>query len=303
MGTVVVTMTTTTVAVAGTAVTVAAQVVTSDNGLIAASASVRTRNSRRAISAQVAKEVVCIRHGLATVDAMTRTTTARAIGIKATAAEKVATSVSTSTVKSANAWTQARRRPDVQRAVSAVPRVSSATSDVTMKTITAAATGTVATVVEKVATQGSSRIVRNANVWIQRRGPARKSAAANAKALASRVTNAATMEITTVDVTGTMVTAADQVATSTNILIAKNAYAKIPRNRKSVRRKEENVAPPRTWAMDVATMKTTTVPVVGTMETAAGRVTINTNSRIVKGKLVASVWTRLRVANRGKPPN
>jgi len=87
-------------------------------------------------------------HGLATVDAMTRTTTARAIGIKVTAAEKVATSVSTSTVQSANAWTQPRRRPDVQRAVTAVPRVSSATSDVTMKTITAAATGTVATVVE-----------------------------------------------------------------------------------------------------------------------------------------------------------
>ena len=62
-----------------------------------------------------------------------------------------------------------------------------------------------------------------------------------------------------------MVTAADQVATSTNILIAKNAYAKIRRNRKSVQRKEENVAPPRTWAMDVATMQTTTVPVVGTV--------------------------------------
>jgi len=146
--TVVVTMTTTIVAVAGTAVTVAAQVATSDNGFIAASASVRIRNSRRPTSAQATKEVVCMLHGLATVDAMTRTTTARAIGIKAIAAGKVATSVSTSTVPSANAWTQPRRRPDVQRAVTAVPRVSSATSDVTMKTITAAATGTVATVVE-----------------------------------------------------------------------------------------------------------------------------------------------------------
>lgn len=146
--TVVVTMTTTIVAVAGTAVTVAAQVATSDNGFIAASASVRIRNSRRPTSAQATKEVVCMLHGLATVDAMTRTTTARAIGIKAIAAGKVATSVSTSTVPSANAWTQPRRRPDVQRAVTAVPRVSSATSDATMKTITAAATGTVATVVE-----------------------------------------------------------------------------------------------------------------------------------------------------------
>merc|ERR1711934_87492 len=234
-------------------------------------------------------EVVCMLHGLATVDAMTGTTTARAIGIKAIAAGKVATSVSTSTVKSANARTQPRRRPDVQRAASAVPRLSSATSDATMKTITAAATGTVATVVEKVATQGNSLIVRLANVWI--RQMQRKSAAANAKALASRVTNAATMEITTVDVTGTMVTAAEVVVTSTNMLIAKHANAKIPRNRKSVRRKEENVAPPRTWAMDVATMKTTTVPVVGTMETAAGRVTININSRTARN---ASAWIRRR---------
>merc|ERR1712010_121953 len=146
-------------------------------------------------------EVVCMLHGLATVVAMTRTTTARAIGIKATAAKKVATSVSSSTVPSANVWTQPRRRPDVQKPVTAVPRVSSATSDVTMKTITAAATGTVATVVEKVATQGSSRIVRNANVWIrQRRTLRRKSAAAPAKVLAGRVINAVTMEITTVAV-------------------------------------------------------------------------------------------------------
>merc|ERR1711939_805911 len=228
--------------------------------------------------------VVCMLHGLATVDAMTRTTTARAIGIKAIAAEKVATSVSTSTVKSANAWTQPRRRPDVQRAASAVPRVSSATSDATMKTITAAATGTVATVVEKVVTQGNSLIVRLANVWI--RQMQRKSAAANTQALASRVTNAATMEIITVDVTGTMVTAAEKVVTSTNLLIAKNANAKIPRNRKSVRRME-NVAPPRTWAMDVATMKTITVAAVGTMETAAGRVMININSRTARN---ASAW-------------
>merc|ERR1712222_74549 len=178
-------------------------------------------------------------------------------------AEKVATSVSTSTVKSANAWTQARRRPDVQKPVTAVPRVSSATSDVTMKTITAAATGTVATVVEKVATQGSSRIVRNANVWIrQRRTLRRKSAAAPAKVLAGRVINAVTMEITTV-----VVTAAERVETSISFLTVQNASAKIPRRRQSVRRKE-NVASPRTWAMDVATMKTITVAAIGTMETA-----------------------------------
>merc|ERR1712032_1390387 len=52
-----------------------------------------------------------------------------------------------------------------------------------------------------------------------------------------------------------------------------------------------NVAPPRTWAMDVATMQTTTVPVVGTMETAAGRVTININSRTARN---ASAWIRRR---------
>ena len=61
-----------------------------------------------------------------------------------------------------------------------------------------------------------------------------------------------------------MVTAAEVVVTSTNMLIAKHANAKIPRNRKSVRRME-NVAPPRTWAMDVATMKTITVAAVGTV--------------------------------------
>merc|ERR1711939_187726 len=170
--------------------------------------------------------VVCMLHGLATVDAMTRTTTARAIGIKAIAAEKVATSVSTSTVKSANAWTQPRRRPDVQRAASAVPRVSSATSDATMKTITAAATGTMATVVEKVATQGNSLIVRLANVWIrQRRTLRRKSAAAPAKVRAGRVMDAATMEITTVAVAGMVVTAAERVETSISFLTVQNAGA------------------------------------------------------------------------------
>merc|ERR1712037_876191 len=105
-----------------------------------------------------------------------------------------------------------------------------ATSDVTMKTITAAATGTVATVVEKVATQGSSRIVRNANVWIrQRRTLRRKSAAAPAKVLAGRVINAVTMEITTVAVAGMVVTAAERVETSISFLTVQNASAKIPR--------------------------------------------------------------------------
>jgi len=122
--TVVATMTTTIVPVTGTAVTVAAQVVTSDNGFIVAIASVWIRNLRSPTSARATKEVVCMLRGLATVGVTTRTTTARAIGITVTAAEKVATSVSTSTVQSANAWTQPRRRPDVQRAVSVVPRIS-----------------------------------------------------------------------------------------------------------------------------------------------------------------------------------
>merc|ERR1711934_323314 len=135
----------------------------------------------------------------------------------AIAAGKVATSVSTSTVKSANAWTQPRRRPDVQRAASAVPRLSSATSDATMKTITAAATGTVATVVEEVATQGNSLIVRLANVWIrQRRALRRKSAAAPAKVRAGRVINAATMKTITVAAIGTMETAAGRVRININ---------------------------------------------------------------------------------------
>jgi len=223
--TVVATMTTTNVPVTGTAVTVAAQVVTSDNGFIVAIASVWIRNLRSPTSARATKEVVCMLPGLATVGVTTRTTTARAIGITVTAAEKVATSVSTSTVQSANVWTQPRRRPDVQRAVSVVPRISQATSDVTMKTITAAATGTMVTVVEKVAIHDSSLIVRLANVWILQRRPPRKSVAAPANPRAGRVTNAATMEITTVVVAGTVVTAAEKVATRISLLTVQNASA------------------------------------------------------------------------------
>jgi len=133
-----------------------------------------------------------------------------------------------------------------------------------------------------VATQGSSRIVRNANAWIrQRRTLRRKSAAAPAKVLAGRVINAVTMEITTVAVAGMVVTAAERVETSISFLTVQNAGAQILRKRKSVRRKE-NVASPRTWEMDVATMKTITVAAIGTMETAAGRVPININSRTAR---------------------
>jgi len=226
--------------------------------------------------------------GLATVDATIRTTIARVIGITVTAVGQVATSVSSSTVQSVNAWTQPRRRLDVQRPVSVVPRASSVTNDATMKTITAAATGTVATVVEQVATQGSSLIATLANVWIRQRQLSRQSAAAPAKPRAGRVTNVVTMEITTVVAAGTVVTAVVKVATSTSILTVHNASATMLRKRKSVRR-TERVVSPLTWAMDVATMLTTTVAAIGTTGTAAGRVTINFNTRTAKH---ASAWIR-----------
>ena len=61
-----------------------------------------------------------------------------------------------------------------------------------------------------------------------------------------------------------VVIAAERVETSISFLTVQNAGAQILRKRKSVRRKE-NVASPRTWAMDVATMKTITVAAIGTV--------------------------------------
>jgi len=124
----------------------------------------------------------------------------------------------------------------------------------------------------------------------------RKNAAAPAKVRAGRATNAAMMEITTVAVAGTVVTAAEKVETSISFLTVQNASAKIPTKRKSVRR-AENVASPRTWAMDVATMLTTTVAAIGTMETAAGRVTININSRTARNASarIRKLWKNVPV--------
>merc|ERR1712032_1714960 len=102
-------------------------------------------------------------------------------------------------------------------------------------------------------------------------------------------------------VAGTVVTTAEKVETSTSILTVQNASAKIPTTRKSVRT-TENVASPHTWAMDVATMLTTTVAAIGTMETAAGRVPININSRTTRNASarIRKLWKNVPVTAKTK---
>merc|ERR1712037_992946 len=130
----------------------------------------------------------------------------------------------------------------------------------------------------------------------------KKKCGGTCKSASWKVINAATMEITTVAVAGMVVTAAERVETSISFLTVQNAGAQILRKRKSVRRKE-NVASPRTWAMDVATMKTITVAAIGTMETAAGRVRININSRTARNASarIRKLWQNVPVTAENRP--
>jgi len=102
-----------------------------------------------------------------------------------------------------------------------------------------------------------------------------------AKPLDGKVTNAATMAITTAVVAGTVVTAVEKVVTRYSISIAPNVSVQILRKRKSVQRTTNVVSSP-IPATNVATMQTTTAVAIGTMVIAAGRAATNTNALIAK---------------------
>jgi len=151
-----------------------------------------------------------------------------------------------------------------------------------MKITTVDVTGTVVIVAELVATNCSTNIARPANVWTRQRQVPRKNAAESARPRNGKVTNAATTTITTAVVAGTAVTAVERLATNFSYHIAQNVFAKIPRKRRKSVRRAENVVSNSTWVMAVATMKTTTAAATGTVVTAVGRVTTNTNTRTAR---------------------
>lgn len=288
--TAVVTTATTTAAVTGTVVTAVVQPVTRGSGFIVSSASVSILNSRRATSAPDRKEGVYSHHGWVTVGVTTRTTTAPVIGTRVTVAGLLATNVSTTTAKSADAATQQRRRKVVQRAVIVVPRITSGINDAMTRTTTADATGTAVIAAAKVATRDSLTIVKSANVWTPQKVP-RTVVPGPARPKRGKVMGAATMGTTTVAVTGMVVTAVAKAVTSINFLIARNVNAKIPRKRKRSARRSINALCLHTTEMDVAMMETTTAAAIGTMVIAAGSPTINSN--LPTAKTNATVWIRL----------
>jgi len=89
------------------------------------------------------------------------------------------------------------------------------------------------------------------------------------------------MAITIAVVTGTVATVVERVVTSTSIRIAPNVYVKIIRKRNRKRVAAHVVLKP-SRAMGDATMKTTTVVVIGTVVIAAARAATNGNTRTAR---------------------
>merc|ERR1712048_573388 len=152
--------------------------------------------------------------------------------------------------------------------------------------------GTVVIVAAKVAIRDSLTIAKPANVWTRAKVQ-RTVVPGAARSNRTKVMGAATMETTTVAVTGMAVTAVGKAVTNINFLIARNANAKILRKRKrSARRTPGNAPSLHTTGMDVAMTETTTAAAIGTTVTAVGRVTTNTSFRTAPN---AIVWIRLTI--------
>merc|ERR1712187_1003093 len=264
MGAVVTTITTI-AAVTGAVVTAVVQLVTIDSGFIVASASVSILNTRSTTSARGRKEGVQSHHLWVTHGVMTRTTTAPVIGTRVTVAGLLETHVSSTTANSAHAATQQRKRKVAQRAVIVGSKITSGINDAMTRTTTADATGTVVIVAAKLAIRDSLTIAKPANVWTRAKVP-RTVVPGAARSNRTKVMGAATMETTTVAVTGMAVTAVGKAVTNINFLIARNANAKIPRKRKrSARRTLGNAPSLHTTGMDVAMTETTTAAAIGTV--------------------------------------
>jgi len=287
--TVAVTTKTTTAAVTMMAVTVAAHLATRVSGTTARSASVWIQVMKRTTTAKATKEVAWQSNGLVMADVTTTTTTVDATGTRATAAERVATVFSLSTARTVNALTHPRKRKVAQALAVVVPKPILETNDVMTRTTIAGATGTTEIAVANLAIISSSRIARLANVWTRLRRKTRKNRAMEpAPPLDGKVTNAVTTGITTAVAAGTVATAVERVVTNYSIHIAPNASAKILRKLSSVQGPRHVLSNPM-WATNVVMTKTTTVAAIGTMEIAAGRAVISTNSLIARP---ANAWIR-----------
>lgn len=123
-----------------------------------ASAKIRNTRKKRAAAANVAYLIT-----LATVVATMRTTTALVDGILETVAESLGTSFNFHIARRVRAKTPKRPKLVAQARNNVAFYSISVMGVVTMRTITAAAIGTKATVVEKLATRGNSSTARIVN--------------------------------------------------------------------------------------------------------------------------------------------
>jgi len=119
------------------------------------------------------------------------TTTVVVAGMLVTVAVKAVTSISTIIARSANAWTH-RKRKSVQRTKNAESPHMWEMVAVTMKTIIAAAIGTMVIAAGRTLTNSSTRTARHANAWIPRKQQVPKNAKDTAQLHSTKVTATAT---------------------------------------------------------------------------------------------------------------
>jgi len=211
----------TTAVAIGTMVIAVATLETNCSGVIVLSASASIRHSKRTINALITKMAVSSRLTPVISDATTKITTACATGIMVIAVELQAISTSSTTAKNANALTQR-----TNRATGNAPTLHGKAMETAMIRITiAAVAGTAVTAARKPAPSSSSITAQNVFVEIPKLVPSVKARkiAASENLLA---TAAATMLTITAVATGTMVTVAGRMATSTNTSTACNANVK-----------------------------------------------------------------------------
>jgi len=250
---------TTTVVVAGTAVTVAAKLVRNGNTVTATNARASTRQSSTLLprrpkhllgkSMRTAKVNVGWQHSPTTVTVTTRITSVAVTGITAIVAEKMEMCISTATARPANAWIRPLPPRRAQR-----PR--------------------------------------------QPQPPPIRIAMAYAGHLTSRRMGVATIIITTVLATGTKVTAAatqeinfsTRTATKRKRLVANVSIRASPRNPPRRTLALVNAAQPIGLAMGAVMMTTITVGASGTEVTAAVLLEISTSTRTAtkRQRLVAN---------------
>merc|ERR1719174_1553721 len=159
-----------------------------------------------------------------------------------------------------------------------VVRLHGSAMAIAMTTITTAAANMMAVIaVAKAAKSTSIPTARSASAKTNRTSP-NLIAKANVVYLITLATVDATTKTTIVHVDGMRVTAAEALGTSGNIRTVRSVSARTPKlKRKGAAPVKNNARRPLMWAMVVVTI-TTTAAVVGTKETAVGKVATRDNS-------------------------